>query len=459
LRSNIAPKERIGKLKKYETQSEVEIINPEGFDLLTNLANRANMIGKLEEAVMQALLEGIQFAVLLLDLDDFKKINNIMGYSVGDELLRIVAENLSDLVKKNGVVSRFGDDEFLLMLEDMDSIEDMKAVIAEMTAMFEKKWSIDGNEFYISVSGGVALFPQNGRNAEELIKYANAATYYAKALGKSNIQFCGSSANDTIRYKLGTENGLRKALEKSEFELYYQAQIDLRSKNIRGYEALLRWNRPEYGFIPPSKFIPVAEETGLIVPIGDWVLRSACEQMKKWQEQGFSKGVICVNVSAKQIKEVDFVEKVKKILAQTGLAPKCLELEIIESTLIDFSDKTVSSLEELKKAGVSISLDDFGTGYSSLNYLKRLPINIIKIDKAFIDDLNYIGKGHMIIKLIISLVHKMNIRVVAEGVENREQLKYLMECGCDLVQGYLLSRPKPLEAIAHYNQDMRFPVC
>ncbi len=451
MRSHIVPEKRNEKPKE-RIAKPAKKIDHEYFDSLTNLPNRANMIDKLEEAVRRTILEDTHFAIMLLDLDEFKNINNVMGYSTGDELLKMLADSLMNFVKGRGIISRFGDDEFLLLLENVSLIEDMKENIAELTAIFENQWIINGNEFHISVCGGVALCPQNGRNAEELIKCANSAINSAKVLGKGSIQFFGSSADDTIRYKLYIENGLRKAFKNNELELYYQPQIDLKSRKVRGHEALLRWNRPEYGFVPSEKFIPIAEETGLIIPIGEWVLKTACEQMRKWQEQGFENGMICVNVSAKQIKDTDFADKVKKILVQTNLAPKYLELEITESTLIDFSDKSVSSLEDLKKAGVSISLDDFGTGYSSLSYINRLPINIIKIDKTFIDDVHYNGKGQSIIYLIISLVHKMNIRVVAEGVETKVQLKYLKECGCDLVQGYLTGRPKPMEAILYKNQ-------
>ncbi|MCX7920478.1 MAG: EAL domain-containing protein [Clostridia bacterium] len=419
------------------------------YDSLTSLPNRVLFTNRLNAAMAKADANGSKCAVMFLDMDNFKKINDTMGHTTGDELLKKVADTLGMCIKGRGTASRFGGDEFLLLLNEVESLSYIQDFVLRLLKIFENPWSIKNNEFYVTMSIGVAIYPDDGTNYEDLLKNVDTAMYTAKSLGKNNYQFYNPSMNEMALQKLNIEKGLRSALKNNEFTVYFQPQVDVKTSRLRGFETLIRWKSPEMGMVSPANFIPVAEDVGLVIPIGDWVLKMSCMQNKKWQDEGYEPVIICVNVSARQLKQPDFVEKVKNTLQETQLDPKYLEIEITESMLMESFDIAIKALDELRALGINIALDDFGTGYSSLNYLKQLPINTLKIDKAFVNDLNRNSVERNIIDLIISLVHKMNIEVVAEGVENREQLQYLVKCGCDIIQGHLLSRALPASDVTH----------
>ena len=416
------------------------------FDPLTGLPNRVQFIHEFHEFLHENRNnKKCACAILFLDIDNFKKINDTLGHSVGDDILKIVARRLKSVTGEEHIASRFGGDEFLILLKNIKSFTKINIFTARIMKLFEETWAAANNDFYLTASIGVSIYPDNGTKFEELLKNADTAMYMAKSKGKNNYQLYNSAMNDLAIKKMNIEKGLRKAIKSREFVLYYQAQVDVDTMKIRGFETLIRWDSQEFGMVGPINFIPIAEETGLIVPIGEWVIRTACRQGKKWRDEGLSPVNISVNVSAKQLKQKNFVNKVKEILKETKLEPVYLELEITESMFIESFETAVESLNELRALGVKISLDDFGTGYSSLNYLKKLPINTLKIDKSFVDDINSGSIDTTIIDLIIALVHKMKIEVIAEGVESLVQYDYLEKNRCDVVQGYLFSKPIPVD--------------
>ncbi|MDP4171901.1 MAG: EAL domain-containing protein, partial [Bacillota bacterium] len=416
------------------------------YDALTGLPNR-NMFRKhLNEALNHP--ESPMLAVLFLDLDRFKIINDTKGHTTGDYILQIVAKRLKNAVKDDGMVSRQGGDEFIILLDNVDK-EKTVVVAQRILEEFSYPMEVNQQEFFVSPSLGISLAPSDGTDEETLIKHADTAMYLAKELGKNNFQFYTSKLQGLSSQKMELENGLRKAIEQKQFILYYQPQIDLESGSMIGVEALIRWQHPNRGFISPGDFIPLAEETGLIVPIGKWVLKSACEQNKLWQENGMKTIPIAVNISVRQFQDDDFVESVTKILHETGLDPRFLELEITESIMQNIERSTVI-LNQLKELGVKISIDDFGTGYSSLSYLKHLPIDSIKIDKSFVDDIiDHSSQGAMV-KTIIDMGHNLNFNVIAEGIEKPEQEAFLKENGCKVGQGYLYSRPLAAEQLQEF---------
>ncbi|MET3196833.1 EAL domain-containing protein [Gottfriedia sp. OAE603] len=413
------------------------------YDGLTGLPNR-NMFRKyLNEVLHQTKCQ--KLAILFLDLDRFKIINDTKGHSVGDQLLQIVANRLESAFNRKGMVSRQGGDEFIILLEDIDQeqvIEVAQSILSEFGSPIE----IENLEFFVTPSIGISMYPADGEDEETLIKNADTAMYLAKERGKNNYQFYSSKLAELTSRKLDLEKWLRKSMEKNELTLNYQPQIDLETNKIIGVEALIRWHHPENGIISPADFIPLAEETGLIVPMGKWILKEACLQNKRWQELGFDPIPIAVNISVRQIQEDNFVESVLQILEEVGLNPRYLELEITESIMQDIERSTIV-LNQLKEIGVQISIDDFGTGYSSLSYLKHLPIDSLKIDKSFVDDIiNHSNKGEMV-KTIIDMGHNLNFNVIAEGIEKEEQVTFLKQYACNVGQGYFYSRPLPVQQL------------
>jgi diguanylate cyclase (GGDEF)-like protein/PAS domain S-box-containing protein len=413
------------------------------YDELTGLPNR-NMFRKhLNDVLAQS--NNHQHAILFLDLDRFKIINDTKGHSVGDHLLQKVAKRLESSIHNMGMVSRQGGDEFIILLEEINNekvIEVAKRILKE----FANPIDVDYLEFFVTPSIGISLYPEDGADEETLIKNADTAMYLAKERGKNNFQFYSYKLAEQASRKMDIEKWLRKALEKNELTLNYQPQVDLETNNIIGVEALIRWHHPEKGIISPADFIPLAEETGLIVPMGKWILREACTQNKKWQEAGYKPIPIAVNISVRQIQDEEFVESVIRILDEVGLNPRYLDLEITESIMQDI-DKSVIVLNQLKGLGVKISIDDFGTGYSSLSYLKHLPIDNIKIDKSFVDDIiNHSTQGEMV-KTIIDMGHNLNFNVIAEGIEKEEQVQFLKQYACNIGQGYFYSKPLPVSEL------------
>lgn len=416
------------------------------YDDLTGLPNR-NMFRKHLDGVLSKA-EHQQLAVVFLDLDRFKMINDTKGHTIGDLLLEKVANRLKETVQSDGMVSRQSGDEFIILLENCERNQAAKVSERILTA-FSKPLKLDGEEFFVTTSIGISMYPDDGDDQETLIKHADTAMYLAKERGKNNYQFYTSSLHGLASRKMELENGLRKALEQDQFVLYYQPQVELATGKMAGVEALIRWQHPEHGMVAPNDFIPLTEETGLIVPIGKWVLRKACEQNKAWQNEGFEPIPVAVNISVRQIQDDGFVEDVKQILKEVELDPQYLELEITESIMQNI-EKSILILNQLKELGLKLSIDDFGQGYSSLSYLKHLPIDNIKIDKLFVDDIMDPANQGSIVKAIIDMGHNLNFMVTAEGIEQAEQVKFLLQNSCKIGQGYFFSKPISPEDIKHY---------
>jgi diguanylate cyclase (GGDEF)-like protein len=378
---------------------------------------------------------------MFLDLDRFKVINDTLGHSLGDKLLQSVALRLRDALREGDTVARWGGDEFTILLPQVNHVDEVTQVAWRMLKNLEDPFYLEGHELYISASLGIALLSDITPDVETLIQHADAALYYAKDAGRNNFQFYTSSLSPKTPEILTLEKSLRYALEREELKLYYQPRINIISGEITGMEALLRWQHPEMGLVAPTVFIPLAEETGLIVAIGEWVLRTACSQNKAWQDAGFPPVTIAVNLSLKQFRQPQLVETLKSILEQTGLDPKYLELEITESTAIEDLGFTTNVLQDLKKMGIYLSIDDFGTGHSSLSRLQMLPLQHLKIDRSFIQELTSNSKVAHIIKAIVTLGQSLGMRLTAEGVEKPEELEFLKSIHCEDVQGFLFYRP------------------
>ncbi len=432
-------------------QAEFKLEHLAHHDPLTGLPNRLLFNDRLDQAILRAQREGSLVAILFLDLNRFKNINDSMGHAKGDLLLQRVAERMQGAMRAEDTISRLGGDEFILIIEALKDPKDAKIIIEHILALFEQPFLLGKQEIYIDTSLGVCFYPKDGSNAQTLVRNADAAMYRAKAEGRNNYQLYTTELTNLAIENMTLENNLRLALERNEFTLHYQPQFSLTDDgSLGGVEALIRWNQPEQGWIQPNKFIPIAEETGLIVPIGEWVLRTACMQHQAWIKQGYKPVRMAVNLSARQFHTPGLVDTITSILKETGMQPSHLELELTESIIMRDAETTIKLLHELSRMGIVLSIDDFGTGYSSISYMKRFPINRLKIDQSFIRDIGC-GKpeARMIIP-IIALGHSMNLQVLAEGVEIKEQLDYLQEHGCDEAQGYLYSPPVPPEKIVSF---------
>jgi diguanylate cyclase (GGDEF)-like protein/PAS domain S-box-containing protein len=436
-------KQVIGRDITQRKRTEKTIQNMAFYDALTGLPNRNKFRQELNAVLTKPGSE--KLAVLFLDLDRFKIINDTKGHTVGDLLLKKVASRLVGAIQKDGIVSRHGGDEFIILLKNIEK-EKVGTMAQKILNEFSEPLHLDDQEFYVTPSIGISLFPRDAKDEETLIKLADIAMYAAKERGKNNFQFYSSQHSGHSSRKMEIENGLRKAIEQEQLILNYQPQMELDSGKLVGIEALVRWKHPVYGIVPPNEFIPLAEETGLIVPMGKWILQKACEQNKHWQDAGNTKVPIAVNISVRQFQDDYFVDSVKNSLQQAKLDPQYLELEITESIMQNF-ERSVVILKELKELGVKISIDDFGTGYSSLSYLKHLPIDNLKIDKSFVDDIPDHSNRGSIVKTIIDMGHNLNYTVIAEGIESQEQVNFLKEHKCKIGQGYFYSRPLPAEEI------------
>jgi diguanylate cyclase (GGDEF)-like protein/PAS domain S-box-containing protein len=416
------------------------------YDTLTRLPNRNQFRNHLIEILHRQ--EDKKHAVLFLDLDRFKIINDTKGHSVGDIILQKVAGRLEKAVQSEGLVSRQGGDEFIIVLEDVDK-ENASQVAKRILNEFSYPFEVNSEEFYVTTSIGISIYPMDGRDEETLIKNADTAMYQAKENGKNNYQFYSNNLDGISTWKMKLENLLRRALEKKQMTLHYQPQLDLRTGKIVGVEALIRWNHPQYGYIAPSEFIPLSEETGLIVPLGKWILREACEQRKAWRDAGYEDFPIAVNVSVRQFQDEHFIHFISEMLEEIGLEANYLELEITESLMQNLENSTII-LNQLKELGVLLSVDDFGTGYSSLSYLKHLPIDKIKIDKSFVDDIIYHSNQGMMVKTIIDMGMNLKFGVIAEGIETEEQVKFLTRNACPIGQGYYYSKPLSAEKLEEF---------
>lgn len=410
-------------------------------DDLTGLPNRVMFKYRLQQAIAESARRGTLLALLLLDMDRFKAINDTLGHAVGDGLLKALAVRLSSCVRDCDTVARLAGDEFALILPDLAHAEDAARVAKKILNAFSPAFNIDGHELFMSVSIGIAICPLDGDNLDMLLRNADIAMYHAKEHGRNTFQFYATEMNAKAFERLSMENGLRHALERNEFFLHYQPQLDLRTGEITAVEALLRWQHPGLGMISPLQFIPIAEEIGMITPIGEWVLHTACAQNKAWQVAGLPPLRVAVNLSARQLRQSNFIHVIEQILQNTGLAPRYLELEITESLLMHNPDNAIAMLTALDAMGIDISVDDFGTGYSSLAYLKCLPINALKIDKSFVCEIPGDLDDAAIASTIIVMAHNLGIRVIAEGVETQAQKDFLVSRACDAMQGYLFNHP------------------
>lgn len=416
-------------------------------DDLTGLPNRVMFKYRLEQAIAESGRRGTLLALLLLDMDRFKAINDTLGHAVGDNLLKILGGRLSGCVREIDTVSRLAGDEFALILPDLTHAEDAARVAKKILNIFVPPFNVDGHELFMSASIGIAIYPMDGDNLDVLLRNVDIAMYHAKEHGRNTFQFYATEMNTKAFERLSLENALRHALERNELFLHYQPQVDLRTGKITAVEALLRWLHPELGVISPLQFIPIAEETGMIMAIGEWVLHAACAQNKAWQAAGLPPFRIAVNLSARQLRQTSFIHVIERTLQETGLEPSYLELELTESMLMHNTENAIAMLAALDGMGIDLSVDDFGTGYSSLTYLKRLPINALKIDKSFVSDIPGDLDDAAIASTIIVMAHNLGIRVIAEGVETQEQRNFLGERACDAMQGYLFSRPVEPEKI------------
>ena len=410
-------------------------------DSLTKLPNRDLLNDRLKQAISRAERHGYEVWVLFLDLDRFKPINDSLGHKAGDELLQIISKRLLTVSRENDTVSRLGGDEFVIVLADFPSGALTTAIISRILDAIAEPVVLEGQQIVISCSIGAAVYPADSINEEQLIEHADAAMYFAKKNGRNNFQFYTASMNERASERLAIEAGLRKALLDGEFVLHYQPQVDLLTKQIVGVEALIRWLHPQQGLIAPVRFIDIAEETGLIVPIGLWVLKTACAQNKAWQDAGYPKVRMAVNISARQFSHAGLLQSIVDALASTGLAAHYLDIEITESLLVTDVEHAVSLLHQIDQLGVSLSIDDFGTGYSSLTYLKHFPVDVLKIDRSFVKDIMVDRTSEAIVVSIISLAHNLGIQVIAEGVEELGHLEFLQLHRCDQMQGYYFSKP------------------
>lgn len=425
-------------------RAEEIIVRQAYHDALTNLANRRLFMDRLTQALTRVQWHKRLVSVLFLDLDHFKSINDALGHSVGDLLLQAVAERLTTCVRQGDTVARLGGDEFAIALADVARTSDIPKVAQKIIDTLSRPYVLEGRELFITTSIGVCIYPDDAQDAETLVKNADVAMYRAKKHGRNNYQHYSPDMNAQAFERLAIETSLRHALEREEFFLEYQPQVDIETGRIIGYEALVRWQHPDLGVMPPGKFIPLAEESGLIVPIGEWVLRSACAQNKAWQAAGFPPIRVAVNVSPRQLRHESLLGAVGRALRETGLHPNWLELELTESIMQD-ADEAIRLLSQLQAIGVQIAIDDFGTGYSSLNHLKRYPIHKLKIDQSFVRDVTHDPHDRAIVTAIIALAHSLNLKAIAEGVETEEQLAYLRSLKCDEAQGYFLGRPMPAQ--------------
>jgi diguanylate cyclase (GGDEF)-like protein len=437
---------RTDELRRTNTQLEGEIVERRQaqsklnylayHDPLTGLSNRRSFIERLEESLRETVRHGERLAVLFIDLDQFKQVNDSLGHGVGDELLVSVAARLSEHVRLIDMLARLGGDEFICLMEAVRGNDDVETLAHEIIGAFEYPFKLGDHELYLSASVGISLSPGDGDTVLDLMRNADTAMYRAKALGRGNFHFYTPEMTRDAQERIRMENLLRRALDNGELSVHLQPQVETRSGRLVGAEALVRWNSPELGLVMPTRFIPVAEDSGLIVGLGNWVLRETCRQVMQWRNSGFDLPKISVNLSVKQLERPEFIEVLSEILDETGMDAGSLKLELTESVVMAVAD-SFTLLERLRDLGISLSLDDFGTGYSSLSYLKMLPVQQLKIDKSFIDGIGKSSGDEAIIRTVMALARSLDFEVVAEGVETVEQSDFLASLGCEQLQGHL----------------------
>lgn len=444
-----AMKQEIAERKATEARIEFLAYH----DALTRLPNRLLAKDHMEMAMSYADRSGNKVALLFLDLDNFKTINDSLGHSIGDALLLAVAARLGDCVRHTDTLAHLGGDEFLIILSDVHNTDVISDISDHLLEQLARPFDVGGHDLSTSFSLGITVYPDDGDNFETLLMKADTAMYHAKDAGRNTYRYHTEKMNLDAVEHLQIRNSLRKALERGEFVLHYQPQIDLESLMVTGVEALIRWNHPVFGLVAPFRFIPIAEDSGLIVPIGDWVIAEACRQAAAWQRTGLPRMTVAVNLSAVQFRRGDLEKTIQQALAGTGLDPECLELELTESILIQDTEKMLAKVRRLKDLGVKLSVDDFGTGYSSLAYLKRFNVDKLKIDQSFVRDMIDDPNDAVIVDAIVQMARSLNLRTTAEGVENEQLLEALRTRGCDEVQGYYFARPMPAQDMLQYLAD------
>jgi len=428
-------------------QTEAELHRLAYYDSLTGLPNRVLFNDRLHQALTDARRRSRLVALMLLDIDRFKIVNDTLGHEAGDCLLREIAARLQHSIRDGDTVSRLGGDEFALVFADVGNMLDVAQLAQKVLSQFAAPVAVGGREVFTGASIGIALYPADTEDADSLLKFADSAMYHAKESGRNNCQFYSEEMTSSVQARLRMETDLRRALDNHEFFLHFQPQVDARSDRITGVEALLRWRDPAGNLIAPAQFIPLAEDTGLIVPIGKWVLETACAQLKRWRDAGHVELTLSVNVASRQFRDPEFPDTVSEAITSSGIPPQALELEITESILLEHSDETLRTLNDLKRLGVTLAIDDFGTGYSSLSYLKRFPIDRVKIDQSFVRDLATDNDDLAIVRAIIALARALRLSVIAEGVETAEQLALLRHEDCHEYQGYFFAHPMDADSI------------
>ena len=436
-------------------EDEERIRYQANYDALTGLPNRALFFDRLNQSIGAMKRGGKRLALMFIDLDGFKLVNDTLGHEVGDLLLKEASERLVDCVRPGDTVARFGGDEFTVIVPDIDGPSTIPLIAQRLIDALNEPFHLKGHESFVSGSVGITLYPDDGARATDLLRNADAAMYRAKEQGKATFHFYTTDINREVKERLALKNGLNKALERGEFSLHYQPKLEIASGRITGVEALMRWNNDALGMVSPVRFIPVMEESGMVVEVGEWALRTACEQHLAWAKAGFPGLRVAVNLSARQLREPRFVDMVKQVLRDTGVDPSGLKVEITESMLMSDAESAVVALTDLHDLGIHVAMDDFGTGYSSLSYLKRFPIDTIKIDRSFVADITTNSDDAEIIRTIITMGHTLNRRVVAEGVETGEQCDLLAEYRCDEIQGYVFSPPLPADRATRFLKDNR----
>lgn len=435
---------------KQRMLAEETINNLAFHDPLTGLPNRRLLINRFQHAFASSARSGRCGGVLFIDLDNVKSLNDTLGHDIGDLLLQQTSQRLASCLREVDTVARLGGDEFVVMLEDLseqpiEAATQTEAVGEKILSVLSQPYQLVTHEYHSTASIGATIFGDHGQSGEELLKRADIAMYHAKKAGRNILRFFDPKMQDIINARASLESELRKALESQQFHLYYQIQVDSSHRPL-GAEALIRWLHPERGLVSPAQFIPLAEETGLILPIGQWVLETVCTQIKAWEQEVLTRDlVLAVNVSAKQFHQADFVAQVQAAIQRLGINPMRLKLELTEGMLLENIEETIATMNALNKVGVQFSLDDFGTGYSSLQYLKRLPLDQLKIDQSFVRDIGTDSNDRAIVSAIIAMTQSMKLSVIAEGVETKEQRQFLLDEGCTHYQGYLFGKPVPIE--------------
>ena len=442
-------------INNYRDMLKEKIHTLSYYDRLTGLPNRTFFKELLTRAITYASRYRLTMAVILIGLDSFKRINETLGHKAGDQLLNEACQRFADSLRdcdllahlesenEATTISRIGGDEFIIFLNNITTAEDAVIVARRLSESMAKPFTLDGHEVFCTVSIGISTFPEDGKDPDSLMKCSDAAMHHAKGEGKNNYQFYTETMNKVAYARLVLESELRRALERDEFLMYFQPKVNPENRKVVSMEALVRWQHPDRGFVSPETFIPLAEETGLIIPLGEWILRQCCKQNKAWQLEGFSPVRVAVNLSNRQFEQKNLLKTISDILQETQLAPEHLELEITESSIMKDPDSSVTLLQELKKTGISIAIDDFGTGHSSLHCLKQLPLDTLKVDRSFVINIIKNENDTAIAKAIIAMAKNLNLKVVAEGVEDEEQFALLRALGCDEIQGYLFSPPLP----------------